>query len=139
MRRIVMLLGVMMVMLVVAAGVAVAVNKQCNNVPCRGTDNNDELHEREGNKKDRILALQGDDLLDANNFGSDRDRLKGGPQNDRLLTNDNDNRDGVEGGRGNDRCVVDAGDNTSSCSVSIQAASVDPAGFQSVEPTTETD
>lgn len=129
MRRLVMLLGVMMVMLVVAAGVAVAVNKQCNNVPCRGTDNNDELHEREGSKKDRILGLQGDDLLDANNFGSDRDRLKGGPQSDRLLSNDNDSRDGVEGGRGNDRCIVDAGDNTSSCSVSIQAVGVDPAGF----------
>jgi hypothetical protein len=121
-----MFLGVATVMLVMAAGVAVAVNKQCgNNLPCRGTDNNDQLHEREGNKKDRILGFDGRDLLDANNFGRERDRLVGGPQGDRLLTNDNDSRDSVNGGRGNDRCIVDRGDNTRSCRVSIQAAGVD--------------
>ena len=124
-----MFLGVATVMLVMAAGVAVAVNKQCNNVPCKGTDNNDELHEREGNKKDRILGFDGRDLLDANNYGRDRDRLKGGAQGDRLLSNDNDRRDGVEGGRGNDRCIVDRGDSTRSCRVSIQAAGVTPTGF----------
>jgi hypothetical protein len=122
-----MFLGVATVMLVMAAGVAVAVNKQCgNNLPCRGTDNNDQLHERIGNReRDRILGLQGGDLLDANNYGLDRDRLDGGPQGDRLLTNDNDGRDSARGGRGNDRCAVDRGDNTSSCSVRVQAAGVD--------------
>jgi hypothetical protein len=126
-RRIVFFLGVAMVMLVVAAGVAVAVEKTCENVPCTGTDQDDELHERERSVKDRILGFDGNDLLDANNYGNDRDRLKGGPQGDRLLSNDNDRRDGVEGGRGNDRCIVDRGDNTQSCSVSIQAA---PATLQ---------
>jgi hypothetical protein len=122
-----MFLGVATVMLVMAAGVAVAVNKQCgNNLPCRGTDNNDQLHERIGNReRDRILGLQGGDLLDANNYGLDRDRLDGGPQGDRLLTNDNDGRDSARGGRGNDRCAVDRGDNASSCSVRVQAAGVD--------------
>jgi hypothetical protein len=122
-----MFLGVATVMLVMAAGVAVAVNKQCgNNLPCRGTDNNDQLHERIGNhERDRILGLDGSDLLDANNYGKDRDRLEGGSGRDKLLTNDNDSRDSARGGRGNDRCIVDRGDNTSSCSVSIQAAGVD--------------
>jgi hypothetical protein len=122
-----MFLGVATVMLVMAAGVAVAVNKQCgDNLPCRGTDNNDQLHERIGNReRDRMLGLEGGDLLDANNYRLDRDRLDGGPQGDRLLTNDNDGRDSARGGRGNDKCVVDRGDNTSSCSVTVEAAGVD--------------
>jgi hypothetical protein len=126
-RRMVMLLGAIAVMLVMAAGAAVAVNKQCgDSLPCRGTDNDDQLHERIGNhKKDRILGLQGGDLIDANNYRQDRDRLEGGPQGDTLLTNDNDSRDSADGGRGNDKCIVDRGDNTSSCSVSIQAAGQD--------------
>jgi hypothetical protein len=55
-RRIVMLLGVLMVMLVAAAGIAVAGEKTCENIPCTGTDNDDELHERQGSLKDRILG-----------------------------------------------------------------------------------
>ncbi len=123
MRKIVMMLGVAMFMLVVAAGVAVAVEKQCDSIPCRGTDNDDQLYEQRG--RDRILGLQGDDLISANDFGSDRDRLVGGPDSDRLLSNDNDVRDGLDGGRGNDRCVIDQGDNAQSCSVNIEAAFTD--------------
>ena len=130
MRRIVILLGVAMVMLVVAAGVAVAVTKQCNDIPCRGTERDDELHERQGNNtRDRILGLDGEDLLDANNYTSDRDVLEGGPRGDRLLSNDGDGADAARGGRGSDRCIVDGGDNTSSCNVNIEAAGVTPAGF----------
>jgi hypothetical protein len=127
-----MLLGVATVMLVMAAGVAVAVNKQCNDIPCRGTDKNDELHERVGNhKKDRILGLEGDDLLDANNYRKDRDRLEGGRNGDRLLTNDNDGRDAARGGRGHDVCIIDERDAASSCSVRTEvAAGVNPAGFE---------
>ncbi len=126
-----MVLGVVMVMLVVAAGVAVAVEKTCDNIPCRGSDNDDELHEREGNNtRDRILGLDGNDLIDANNYTSDRDVLEGGPRSDRLLTNDNDRADAARGGRGNDRCIIDRGDNASSCNVGIQAAGVNPAGFE---------
>jgi hypothetical protein len=125
-----MMLGVAMFMLVVAAGVAVAVEKQCNNIPCVGTENDDDLSERQGSVRDRILGLQGDDLLDANNYPNDRDRLKGGANSDRLLSNDNDARDGLEGGRGSDRCIIDTGDNAQSCSVNIEAAGVTPAGFE---------
>jgi hypothetical protein len=126
-----MMLGVAMVILVMAAGVAVAVTKTCNDVPCRGTDNDDTLLERK--ERDRILAFQGEDLLDANNYGNDRDRLEGGPQGDRLLANDGDTSDGVHGGKGNDRCVVDDGDNTSSCRVNIEGAGVTPSGFAPTE------
>ncbi len=130
MRKVVILLGVAMVMLVAAAGVAVAVDKTCANIPCKGTENDDDLSEREGSKRDRILAYQGEDLLDANNWGNDRDKLVGGPDSDRLLSNDGDVRDSVEGGRGSDRCVIDQGDNARSCSVNVQAADfVNPAGF----------
>ncbi len=127
MRRIVMFLGVATVMLVMAAGVAVAVNKQCgNNLPCRGTDNNDQLHERIGNhKKDRILGFEGEDLLDANNYRKDRDRLEGGREGDRLLTNDNDGRDAARGGRGNDVCIIDDRDAASSCSARVEEAGED--------------
>jgi hypothetical protein len=125
-----MMLGVAMFMLVVAAGVAVAVEKTCDNIPCNGTENNDDLHERQGSVKDRIRGFEGEDLLDANNYSKERDVLEGGRNADRLLTNDNDGRDSARGGRGNDRCVVDAGDNASSCSVNIEAAGVTPAGFE---------
>jgi hypothetical protein len=114
-RRLVMLLGVVMVMLVVAAGVAVAVTKTCNDIPCRGTDNDDILHERKGNVKDRILGLDGRDRIEAVTFNNERDRLDGGPQGDRLLTNDGDGRDAARGGRGRDTCLTDQGDARRSC------------------------
>ncbi len=111
-----MVLGVVVVMLVVAAGVAVAVTKTCSNdLPCRGTDSDDILHERTGNVKDRILGLGGRDRIEAVTFHNERDRLDGGPQGDRLLTNDGDRRDAARGGRGRDTCLTDQGDARRSC------------------------
>lgn len=116
-----MLLGVAMFMLVVAAGVAVAVEKQCgDNLPCEGTQDDDTLHEREhdGNSnglRDRILAFDGEDTLDANNGTNDKDVLEGGKKADLLLTNDRDGRDTARGGKGSDRCVADNGDRVLSC------------------------
>ncbi len=107
--------------MVLAAGVALAVTKTCNdNLPCEGTENDDTLHERQrdGNSnglRDRILAFDGKDTLDANNGTNDRDVLEGGKKGDLLLTNDRDNRDIARGGRGYDRCVADSNDNVSSC------------------------
>ena len=116
MRRIVVLLGLMALIVVVAAGIAVAVTKQCgDNLPCRGTDNDDNLYERDGSKRDRIFGLGGDDVIDANTFNNDRDVVEGGPQGDRLLTNDGDGRDIARGGKGSDVCYVDPGDASSSC------------------------
>jgi hypothetical protein len=65
--------------------------------------------------KDRILGLDGEDTLDANNGTNDRDVLEGGKKGDLLLTNDRDGRDTARGGRGSDDCVADADDKVSSC------------------------
>jgi hypothetical protein len=119
MRRMGMLLGLTVLTVMVAAGIAMAVNRQCgDNLPCRGTDNDDVLHERVGNReKDRILGLDGKDDMEAALFRNDRDRLDGGRQGDRILTNDGDRRDAARGGRGRDTCLIDQGDANSSCEV----------------------
>jgi hypothetical protein len=120
-RRMFVFVGLSMLLIVAAAGIAVAVNKTCgDNLPCRGTENDDSLHERQRNGnsnglRDRILALDGKDTLDANNGTNDKDVLEGGKKDDILLTNDRDGRDNAKGGRGSDRCVADAGDRVSSC------------------------
>ena len=115
MRRIVMLLGVAMVVLVVAAGVAVAATRTCQDIPCVGTDNDDVLHEREGSVKDRILGKGGNDRIDAVSYSNDRDVLKGQDQGDRLVPVDGDRRDSARGGSGRDTCFIDQGDARRSC------------------------
>jgi hypothetical protein len=117
MRRMVMLLGVVMLGVLVAAGMAMAVNKICGrNLPCEGTDNNDTLYERIGNfRHDRIEGFDAQDVIDANTFDRDRDILRGDAGRDRLLTNDTDGSDRANGGRGRDVCWVNEGDATRSC------------------------
>jgi hypothetical protein len=112
-----MLLGMMMLLVLVAAGAALAVTKTCGSVPCRGTNNDDVLHERTGTVPDRILGMGGHDVIDANNFGFDKDVLKGGAVGDKLLANDGDGRDVLRGGMGRDVCYVDPGDVTRNCEV----------------------
>jgi hypothetical protein len=130
-KRILVLLTVATVMLVMGAGVALAVNRQCNGTPCRGTNNNDVLYERVGNhKSDRILGLRGSDDMSAALYTRDRDRLFGGPNGDRIVVNDGDSRDLANGGRGRDICYIDRGDRTRSCnSTRVAAAGVNPSGF----------
>jgi hypothetical protein len=124
-RKMAMSLGLIMVLLIVAAGVALAATRVCNDVPCRGTENADELYEREGNRKrDRILGLDGEDVIQAATYSSDRDVVEGGRRGDRLLTNDGDGRDAARGGRGRDVCFVDPGDASSSCD---RRGAADPA------------
>ena len=109
-----------MVMLItmMAAGVAVAVTKTCgNSLPCEGTNNDDVLYERIGSDQDRIFGFEGRDVIDANTFNRDRDVVHGGDGRDRLLTNDTDGRDRAHGGRGRDTCYVSRGDATRSCEV----------------------
>lgn len=116
MRRMAMLLGVTMLLVVVAAGTALAVTKTCKDTPCFGTANADLLYERVGNMlQDRIYGLEGDDVIDANNFNQDSDRLRGDGGRDRLLSNDGDGRDIVYGGPGRDICYVDRGDLARNC------------------------
>ena len=121
MRRVMIMLGMAALLACMAAGVAVAAErfneKDCNNVPCRGTDNEDLLHERQGTVGDVIYGLGGHDVLDANNFRNDNDRLFGGDSGDKILANDGDGRDVAKGGAGRDICYVDPGDRTVGCNV----------------------
>jgi hypothetical protein len=122
MPKLVVLVGLAMLLVVVSAGVGLAVTKTCKGIPCNGTDNRDILHERNGRLKDAIFGYRGRDLLDANNFFRERDRLYGGAQGDKLLANDHDSRDVLSGGRGRDRCYGDKGDRFLSCNVKNTSA-----------------
>jgi hypothetical protein len=117
MRRMVMMLGVAMLLAVVTAGAALAVTKTCSSVTCKGTNQDDVLHERHGSVFDRIKGLQGRDLLDGNNYSNDKDRLEGNRGRDRVLANDLDGRDELRGGSGRDFCHGDPGDRYFSCEV----------------------
>ena len=118
MRRLVLMIGMVMLIAVMATGVAVAVTKTCGDkLPCEGTDNEDVLHERNGTLHDRILAHGDHDVLDMNNFSRDRDVGKGDGGPDKLLANDRDGRDVLRGGAGRDRCFGDPGDRFVNCNV----------------------
>ena len=118
MRRLAIVSGMGMLLVLLAAGLAVAVTKTCgNNLPCEGTNNDDVLDERTGSEHDRIFGFDGRDVIDANTFNRDRDVVHGGDGRDRLLTNDTDGRDRAHGGRGRDICYVSRGDATRSCEV----------------------
>jgi hypothetical protein len=43
MRRLMMLLGMVMLLSLMASGVALAITKTCNSIPCFGTNNADVL------------------------------------------------------------------------------------------------
>lgn len=115
MRRLAMMLGMVMLLAVMASGVALAVTKTCNDIPCEGTDNEDVLHERAG--RDNIIAMDDHDILDMNNYSTDRDVGRGGDGPDKLLANDRDGRDVLRGGAGRDRCFGDPGDRFVNCNV----------------------
>jgi Ca2+-binding RTX toxin-like protein len=118
MRRPVMMFGMGILLILVAAGLAVAVTKTCGrDLPCEGTDNDDVLYERLGANQDNIKGLDGRDVIDANTFNPDRDVLRGGNGRDTLLTNDTDRFDVANGGRRRDVCYVSKGDATRSCEV----------------------
>jgi hypothetical protein len=106
-----------MLLALMASGVALAVNKTCNDIPCNGTDNEDVLHERVKAKPDNIYGFDDHDILDANNIFRDRDRLHGGDGRDKLLANDRDGRDVLKGGAGRDSCYGDPGDRFVNCEV----------------------
>ena len=116
-KRAAIVLGLALVLVFVAAGVALAIQRICNSTPCIGTNNEDLLYERVGDRNDRIFGLRGPDLIDANTFNGETDRLFGQEGRDRLLSNDGDKRDVVRGGPARDTCIVDRGDRRLSCEV----------------------
>jgi RTX calcium-binding nonapeptide repeat (4 copies) len=117
MRKLAIMIGMVMLLVIVAAGAAMAVTRTCNGIPCEGTNNDDFLHERTDARKDAIFGEKGEDELDANNRFRDRDRLFGQDQGDKLLANDLDGRDVLKGGAGRDRCYGDPGDRFRNCEV----------------------
>jgi Ca2+-binding RTX toxin-like protein len=117
-RKSAVALGLMILLVLVAAGVALAVTRTCKADPCDGTERNDALYERIGNNRpDRIFGFRGEDVIDANTFTRDKDKVFGGDNDDRLLSNDGDGRDLIKGGRGRDVCYADRRDGTRSCEV----------------------
>jgi Ca2+-binding RTX toxin-like protein len=119
MRRLLLLLAAMALALVVASGVALAVNKIGTNGPdtLRGTNGDDNLVGRGGN--DRLFSLAGDDTLlgglgkdvvfggrivgsccQDNDFSGGDKNVVGGPGNDDV--NGGRGSDNIIGGRGND-------------------------------------
>jgi hypothetical protein len=116
-RKIAILVVLIALLLATVVGVAVADQVFCGNeLPCRGTNNDDRMEERRGNgERDRILALDGEDLIDAGEYRRDKDVVEGGKRDDEIFTDDGDKRDKANGGRGSDRCVADPNDRVISC------------------------
>ena len=112
MRKI-LLVAVAVAMLTVGiAGIAVAKTFVCQTIPCEGTNNPDQIGERNGSSRDVIRANGGDDSVDADRASRDADRVLGEGGDDVLDVGDGDLRDNVSGGRGFDTCIVDV-ENTS--------------------------
>ena len=110
-RRVPMLLAAMAVMVALFAAAAYAAQIE-------GTDQNETLIE--SNRNDKIEGKDGEDTLEAFQFGpagtidtspignaGDRDLLSGGRHADNLNATDGDVRDVVDGGRGFDTCSID--------------------------------
>lgn len=128
MRRIAVVLGLAMLFALVAAGAALAVTKTCGGIPCNGTDNEDTLYERKGTVRDVIYGFDEEDVIDANTFNFDKDRVFGGDRGDKLLVNDGDGRDVVKGGMGRDVCFIDPGDRAVNCEVTRDDAGPEGTG-----------
>ena len=108
MRRMVMVMALVGLLVAIFAAAALAVNKQCSNYPCYGTNARDTLYERGGNGvPDKIWGLRYGDRINATTFGADTDILNGGRGNDTLNSQDGDRSDTVNGGYGYDECLVD--------------------------------
>jgi hypothetical protein len=112
MRNVTTLVGVAAIMTLLFASVALAVEKQCINRPCNGTNGNDKLFERSGDGvSDTIYGRAGRDVVRADAYTQDTDLLYGNRGNDRLNANGQlpeDTIDTVYGGKGFDICIVDA-------------------------------
>jgi len=123
MRKIAMGLAMVVVLSVMAAGVALAANQiiQCTGIPCVATGNDDLVYERSGNGlNDEIYLKGGDDQVRADRFTNDRDLINGSSGFDLIYVNDGDTNDRIRGGRGNDKCYVDSrSEVVSGCSVVI--------------------
>jgi hypothetical protein len=113
MRKLMMVLGLVVVLLVpLAAAAALAAPGQliqCTTVPCYGGNGDDKIFERIGNGKDDVIVPRGgDDRVLANKYTNDTDVVRRGQGGDRINVADGDTLDTANGGKGRDLCIVDA-------------------------------
>ena len=115
-RKAVSVAVVAAMLVVLAAGVAVADRTvqaliQCQTIPCFANNDSNIVYERIGNgKADDIRLRGGNDIVRANRYGNDTDRVSGGPGYDRINVRDGDTRDFVSAGDsyGGNWCIVDS-------------------------------
>jgi hypothetical protein len=116
-------LATVMVLLVMAAGVALATNQivRCAGQPCTASGTDDLVYERVGNRlNDTIYLKGGSDQVRAGRYTNDRDEIYGGAGFDFIRVADGDTNDRIRGGAGNDKCYVDARvEIVSGCSVVV--------------------
>lgn len=115
MKRVFSVMAVGALLLIMVAGVAVAKDFQCDDVPCIGTIKQDQITEREGSVRDVIEGRNKDDVISAALFGKDDDKISGDTGDDRLNARDGDDRDIIDGGPGKDTCIGDKDDSFKSC------------------------
>jgi Ca2+-binding RTX toxin-like protein len=110
MRRILVLLTLVTLLMATCATAAFA-------IIITGDANNNHL--LESPRDDTLKGFRGNDLLDAQWWGNDRDILEGGRQADVLIAADRDTTDSLIGGMGaHDQCIGDLGDSfAASCEV----------------------
>ena len=111
MRKIAMGIAMVLVLSVMAAGVALAANQviRCTGIPCTASGNDDLVYERAGNRlNDTIYLKGGDDQVRAGRYTNDRDEIYGSSGFDLIYVDDGDTNDRIRGGKGNDKCYVDS-------------------------------
>jgi hypothetical protein len=108
-KKVMIMVALVALFTLVAAGAALAVTRTCTMVPCEGSPASDLLRERLGDgKRDVIYGYRSGDVLRANRFNRDADYLYGGRGNDRGIVLDGDYRDWAVGGPGDhDVCWID--------------------------------
>jgi len=111
-------LVVSMLMVVVAAGTALAATRYCagHGNYCYGTANRDTIYDGPGS--DIIQARAGGDLVRAGYYLNDNDNVYGGRGADVIRARDDFDpgySDFVNGQRGYDACYVDNADRVSNC------------------------
>jgi len=112
MRKLMLVLGLVVVMVPLLGAAALAANQiiQCKGIPCYGAGNDDKIIERIGRGvPDKILARGGHDLILANKYGNDHDIVRSGLGRDKINVRDGDPNDRIRAGTGaHDWCIVDA-------------------------------
>ena len=112
MRKLMMVLGLMVVLVPLAAAAALAAEGRlihCKTEPCYGGQGDDKIFERIGNRKDDVIVPRGGgDRVLANKYTNDTDVVRRGGGSDRINVADGDTLDTANGGKGRDLCIVDS-------------------------------